>query len=863
MELVERGERLAALGSWLGEARSGVGRSVLVAGEAGVGKTSLVRAFCDQHADGVRVWWGACDALTTPRPLGPLYDIARAARGELAALMASDASRHERFSGFLEALGWPLGPTVAVFEDVHWADEATRDLLVFVARRVAEVNALVVVTYRDDEVGSEHPLRQVLGSLATLPAVERLSLAPLSEQGVASLAAGREAEAADVHRVTGGNPFFVTEVLAAGDGDVPATVADAVLARLVRVSAAARRVVEAAAVVPDQVEVELLRAVSGQDVGAVEACVDAGVLVSAGRRWLRFRHELARLAVQASIPELRRVALHGQVLGWLRERTGVDAARLAFHADEAADADAVLVFAPVAAEQAARLGAHREAAAHYERALQHAHLLDPQDHAHLLERYAREAMPIGDQEASLTAIEQALALREGLDDVDHVALLESRRATLYNNLSRSDDARRCLDRALDLLRSRPASTTKAEVLWRASHQSMSRRECVDAVGLATRAIELSEELGDRDLLAFALNALGVARLFIEPDQAEEPMLESLRLARQEGNERLIGQIYMNLGSGGGEVRRYASTERWLREGIAWYERHDSDLGRDYALAWLVRILWEQGRWSEMVDLFPEVVDSTVLMAWVTARNVLGRWHVRRGEPEGEEVLADVWRRIAEQGMMQWQWPVAAGRAEAAWLTGRVGEIPTLVEPVYAQAEGRDQAWAIGELGFWLWRAGELDGPPEGAAEPFALQMSGGWRAAAEAWERIGCPYEVAVALADGDDPDELKRALEILGGLGAVPMADRVAAKLRGLGVHDLPRRPSRATVDNPGGLTGRQLEVLGQLGEGRTNVQIAAALHISPKTVGHHVSAILDKLGVADRHEAARIARDRGLMRD
>jgi DNA-binding CsgD family transcriptional regulator/tetratricopeptide (TPR) repeat protein len=549
------------------------------------------------------------------------------------------------------------------------------------------------------------------------------------------------------------------------------------------------------------------------------------------------------------------------VLAWLRERTEVDPARLAYHADQAGDAEAVVEYAPVAAERAARLGAHREAARHYAQALQNAHLLAPRDHADLLERYAREAMPVGDQEASLAAIDQALAIREGLGDVEHVALLESRRASLFNNLSRSDDARRCVDRAFELVRSRPPSAVKAEVLWRASHQAMSRRECGDAVELATRAIELSEQLGDRELRAFALNALGVARLFIAPEQAEGPMVEALELAREHGNERLTGQVYMNLGSGGGEVRRYAATERWLREGIAWHDGRDLDLGRAYLVAWLARILFEQGRWSEAAELLPEVVDNTVLMARVTAGNVLGRWRIRRGEPGGEEVLDEVWRLIADQGMMQWQWPVAASRAEAAWLAVRTGEIPSLVAPVFERAFGRDQAWALGELGFWLWRAGELHEAPEGAAEPFALQIDGDWRGAAAAWEEIGCPYEVAVALADGDDPDELRRAFTIFAGLGAAPMADRVAARLRELGVHDLPRRPSRVTVDNPGGLTGRQLEVLGLLGEGRSNAQIAAVLHISPKTVGHHVSAILGKLGVADRREAARLARDRGLL--
>ena len=862
VELVEREGALAALGSWLGEAGAGVGRLVLVAGEAGVGKTSLVRTFCDGVDDGVRVWWGACDALTTPRPLGPLYDIARVARGELAALMASDASRHERFSGFLEALSWPLGPTVAIIEDVHWADEATRDLLVFVARRIGGVNALVVATYRDDEVGSGHPLRDVLGHVATLPAVERLSLAALSQAGVAELVAGRATDAGDVHRVTGGNPFFVTEVLAAGDGAVPATVSDAVLARLGRVSASARRVVEAASVVPDEVEVALVEAVTGADVEVVDECLQAGLLYSVGR-WLRFRHELGRLAVEASLPELRRVGLHAEVLGWLQERTGVDTARLAFHADEAGDAEGVLEHAPVAAEQAARLGAHREAVAHYERALQHAHLLGLQEHADLLESYARECQSVGRVEDAYSATGHALELIDELGDVEAAARVSVRRAAIAWNLARQEEVRRCTSAAMAMLETRPPGAAHAEVYGAVAWLRMLARDISGAIDLGMQAVELAERSDGPSATATALGAVGAAQWFVVPDEAESTLMRALEYAHRAGEDRQVAAILGNLGSGAGEVRRYATADRWLAECISWSGARDLDHHAGYALAWSVRSAFEQGRWVEATELLHRsaraaIEDRPTQIVLLTAR---GRLRARRGDPGVEGALDDAWELAKATGDLQRLWPAAAGRAEAAWLAGRSDEIAGLVGDTFDLAVRLGQAWPVGELGFWLWRAGELRTPPEGAAEPFALQIAGDWEGAAKAWEEIGCPYEVAVALADGDEPDALRRVFTLLAELGAAPMADRVAARLRGLGVHDLPRRPSRATVDNPGGLTDRQVEVLGLLGEGLTNPEIAAVLHISPKTVGHHVSAILDRLGVADRHEAVRLARDRGLM--
>jgi DNA-binding CsgD family transcriptional regulator/tetratricopeptide (TPR) repeat protein len=863
VELVEREGALAALEAWLGEARTGAGRLALVAGEAGIGKTSLVRSFCDEHTDEARVWWGACDALSTPRPLGPLYDIARTARGELSSLMASDASRHERFSGFLEALSWPLQPTVAVFEDVHWADEATRDLLVFIARRVADVNALVVVTYRDDEVGGDHPLRHVLGSVATLAVARRLALPRLSPSAVTGLAATRNADGQQVYRVTGGNPFFVTEVLAGDTGQVPETVSDAVLARAARLSRSARWVLEAVAVIPDRAEVDLVRTVAVGDTEAIEECVQAGLLLTSSRS-LGFRHELARLAVEDSIPATRRPGLHAAVLDYLTEQTGADPARLTYHAAQAGDREALLAHAPRAGERASRLGAHREAAAHYERALAHAEGIEPHIRAKLLEHHADECTAIDDETAALSSYDGAMTAWREVGDPERTATVLARRAYALWGVGRNEEARASVEEAITLLEPRPPGLALATAYTYSAHLHMLARQIPQAIELGQRAVTIAEDHHDIALLGRALNIVGAAQWFVDPDQAEQTLARALEAAHRSGDDTIVGVVMRMLGSGSGEVRRYDVADRWLREGIRWCAEHDLDIHGDYCLAWLARSCFELGRWTEADEVATDAAGrpSQHAPTRIVALTALGRLRVRRGGTGADAPLSEAWDLACTTGDLQRLWPAAAGRAEAAWLAGRPDDIPGLVTDTFALAVRLGQAWPVGELGFWLWRAGELPTPPQEAAEPFALQIAGDWRAAADAWERIGCPYEVAVALADGDEPDELRRALTILGGLGAAPMADRVAARLRELGVHDLPRRPSRATVGNPAGLTGRQLEVLGLLGEGRTNAEIGAALHISPKTVGHHVSAILDKLKVSDRREAARLARDRGLIR-
>jgi len=259
MKLLERAGFLDTLTGYAQDARQGSGRLVLVSGESGMGKTVLAEAFQQQLAD-ARWLWGSCDGLLTPRPLGPLFDIGPQAGGELAALCRQGATRDQLFTAFLAGLAAPGPLTVVVIEDLHWADEATADLLSYLGRRLSTMPALVLATYRDEELAGDHPMRVVLGNLATQRSTRRMRIPPLSVAAVAELAAAHEADAAELHRVTGGNPFYLSEILAAGWPSVPPTVRDAVGARLARATPATRRMVEAASVIRGRVDLVLLTA---------------------------------------------------------------------------------------------------------------------------------------------------------------------------------------------------------------------------------------------------------------------------------------------------------------------------------------------------------------------------------------------------------------------------------------------------------------------------------------------------------------------------------------------------------------------------------------------------------------------------
>ena len=261
-----------------------------------MGKTVLLEAF-QQRMPGARWLWGGCDGLLTPRPLGPLFDISAQLGGGFADLCDGGAPRDRLFTGFLAELGPPAAFTIAVIEDVHWADEATIDLLSFLGRRLARTPALLLASYRDDELAADHPLRVVLGDLATQRATRRMKLPPLTVEAVRELVGERDVDAAELRRITGGNPFYVSEMLEAGWPSVPPTVRDVVGARLARASAGTRRAVETAAVNGARVDRSLLTWILEDWQSSADECLATGILVPDGTG-LRFRHELSRMAVE-------------------------------------------------------------------------------------------------------------------------------------------------------------------------------------------------------------------------------------------------------------------------------------------------------------------------------------------------------------------------------------------------------------------------------------------------------------------------------------------------------------------------------------------------------------------------------------
>ena len=858
MDLLERTTYLEQLHEIRREADAGHGRLVFVGGEAGIGKTSLVERFVREVRPDARTAVFSCDGLATPGPLGPLFDVGQALGPDVEQLLADSAPPSQIYRAILSELSNAGTFTILIGEDAHWSDEATLDLVRFLGRRIGGVPAMFIVTYRDDQVGPYHPLRRVLGDLTTAPAVRRMSLPPLSIAAVASLAAGSPFDLTDLYQSTGGNPFFVTEVLAAGISEVPTSVRDAVFARAALLSPDGRTLLEAASVIGMQFDPALLQAVVGGSIqDGMEECLVVGMLRPVGRE-LAFRHGIAWKAIMDSVSPPRRLALNRRILTALQQdpTVGLDLARLAHHAAEAGDGEAVLRFAPLAARHAADLSAHREAAAQYRRALRFAAARPPTERAQLLEAYSTECYLTGVTDAAIDARREAIAIWSERGERLAEGAAQTWLSRLYWFAGRNDDAERAGRDALALLE---GLSPGAELAMAFSNQAQLRMLAHDtdaAITWSERAMQLAESLGETNILVHALNNAGRARLLHE-DETGRPLLErSLSLARQAGFDDHVARALANLAWSALTSGQLSLAHRYLADGISFTSERDLTAMELYLRAGRATLRAHQGDWDEAVSEASDVMEkpSATPLTRIVALTVLGRLRSRRGE--NADAQLDAALELADKtGETQRLGPVRAARAEAAWLAGDPDRVAAEVGAVSGAVVKQRDRWVAGELAVYLDRVGRLSDSLLGSADlpkPFVHELAGDVAGAARCWEDRGFPLEAARAQARSADEESLRRAFATFDRLGAHVEAGMVVQRLRQVGVRSLPRGRRPQTRSNPVGLTARELEILKLVVQGRRDAEIATELFLSKKTVGHHVSSILAKLDVRSRTEAA-----------
>jgi DNA-binding CsgD family transcriptional regulator len=806
------------------------------------------------------VYWGACENLSTPEVLLPLRDIVRAS-GES---FDAGADHIQSFESLLRLLSAGSKPALLVIEDVHWADTATLDLIRFLARRVARVRALILITYRDEEVDSRSPVRNLLGE-APAGSVERMALAPLSLAAVTSLAATHGRRGEELFALTAGNAFLVTEALAV-EGDMPTdAVRDSTLARASRLGPAARVVLDAVSIFPRRAETAVVAdLVKGAIDAGLDECVEKGMLSLEGGI-LHFRHELARRAIEASIAPARRRALHQKVVDVLKRRSDGRASEIAHHAERAGDAAAVLKFARRAGEEAERAGAPREAAAHFAAVLRLRETLDSSQLVEVLEHHAEQAYLMGAADIAMVSMTEAADLRRRANDTLGLGRDLSRLTRFAWMCGRRADAEAFVEEAIAVLQTVPPGP---ELAWAYSHQSqldMLASRMGSAIAWGERALELATRLQQKEIIVHALGNIGSAR--VDDGSTDLGELErSFDLAVAGRYHDHVERAACNLTCTSYWRRDYRAALDYISRGVAYATALELTHWEGYLRGWRSMVRFDQGDWTGAEEEALEINRRTYAadVYRFPALITLARLRLRRGDPDAETPLEAARRLSAAMSELQRSVYVAVVTAESAWLESAGApageEAKAELRGVHALAVAADSLWVIEDCALWLSILGEKVTGTERFTTPFREHCEGRWEEAAAGWRSHGCPYEEALALSNADEAAQ-RQALEIFDRLGAAPAAARLRRQMRASGARAIPRGPIAVTRSNAAGLTRRQVQVLGLVDEGLSNTEIAERLCISAKTAEHHVSAIMARLEAPTRQEAAAAGRRRGLL--
>jgi DNA-binding CsgD family transcriptional regulator len=857
VSLLEREPELAVLADSLVQARMRQGSGIAVVGEPGAGKSSVLDAGV-AAASGCRVLRGGCDPLSTPRPLGPFRDIAGSAG------FTPHADDEATLAQWCESVHAALTaePTLVIIEDLHWVDAASVEVLRFLSRRLDGSPLVLWVSYRESEIGPRHPARTLLGDFARLEGVTTLILEPLSVEAVRALVEPVGLDADGVHEVTRGNPFFVTEVAKEPGRPVPGSVRDAVLARTASVTPEDFEALQLVAAAPDRLD-DVALASLAVDLPTLRRLDQTGLLVR-GRGGLLFHHELARQAIESTIPPGGAQQIHARLLAALESVTPIDPARLTHHAVAAGDRSKAASFARQAAEDATAAGAHTEAAAFFGVALDHLDGATAAERADLLQRRSFELYMTSRLAEAIDIIRQSFALWEEAGDGVGLSSAHDTCAIYEYYNARRTEAEAQADAASVVGIEVGDSGSIGEARATRAYLSYMQGELDSAASAINESARIAADFDLDGLAARTRLFHNLTNLAAGDERARAAILDDIDGARVRARDELASTGYSQLSYVDVEFRRFRAAERVLEESLPFTIDRDIPICHHWQRAVRSRLRFGQGRWqAAQEDADYVLTEEGMPVARVWPLVVSGLMARRRGHPvEGEDPLEAAWQLATQLDEPLRRLPVLAALAERMWMTAvpdpRVTDDAVAAIGLLDGRPGTD--WVVGELAGWLARLGLLTAVPAQIAEPYRLAFAGLHAEAAGWWRHAGDPFSEAMVLGDSPDPQLQAQAVELLDRLEASETADRLRAEMRRRGVANIPARPRTSTRSNPSGLTNRQLDVAKLVARGFTNAEIASRLFISPKTADHHVSAVLAKLGAPTRRAVMLQAEELGL---
>ncbi|GHN02734.1 LuxR family transcriptional regulator [Cytophagales bacterium WSM2-2] len=869
-ELVERSNYLEHLESIYKKVEEGVAHTAFLTGEAGIGKTSLVNHFLDRVKRNSVIYTGACDALYTPRPLGPVYDIAPQIGPDFLTVLRNENDRALIFATFIQKISSSTKPVVLVFEDIHWADEATIDLIKFMARRITRLKCMFILTYRDNELSSQHPFKNIFGDLPP-GSFSKIKIKPFSPEAVDELAKARGHESGEkVYSLTGGNPFYVTEILSDYSSGIPERVKDSVLATYFKKDERTQQLWQLLSILPTRIDLKLLKYIEPNYPNTMEKCIHGGIIVVT-KDYMGFKHELFRIAIEESLTNYKRMELHKRIVKIMLDNLGEykNLSRLVHHARLADDEKTVVAYAPKAAREAASVGSHLEASKLYLTAICHAKPEDP-ELVTLYEKHAYECYLTSQFDMAIHSQEQALAiwrnrrvrLKEG-DATRFLSRLWWFKGDHEKYMSLALEAITILDNGFPTRERALAYSNMSQLCMLADRSE-------DGLHWGNKAIDLTTRMEDMEILSHALNNIGTIKMrcINSQKEGEELLNKSLLMAHEHGYHEHVARAYTNFGANYVIIRKYKKAEEAFDLGLKYCELRDLTSWINYMSSWKSRMLLETGRWKEAEVLAEQLQLHTnqpeAGIVRVGALISLAKIKIRRGDfAEAKPILAEAKKIVMPTREPQRIIAVLATELELHWLTREPYSTTDIEFAIRELFPDKNECWQYSELTYWL-NKNKLSGYVDNNVRyigPHEFEMKSDYLHAAEAWKELGCPYEQALALMNGNAENQ-KQALLLLDELGATAVRDMLRLQLKTNGVKKIPRGPRESTRINPAYLTQRQVHVLQLLEDGLHNSEIADKLFISPKTVDHHISAILSKLEVNSRTKAVLEAKKLGVLK-